>query len=257
MILLSSKKLEKALAYNLLDEWEKTKYLIITALYHYLFIVPTGIIRPYSGVKPPSINQWFYFANSVLSVLIVIFCLKRCFRTNKAIDNLNFIERYTILFVPISIRVFLFILLPIFILLVLILNSIRPQYPEVFNYFSIPLTVISPVIIFICFHMLNNSLKRFGFELTNRTDETITLTHTCLLSVASLFLAIFSLAFDVVFQVPVTSLSAVVCGHLATRRIKKDQNLTGLRVALFGLIIGYIRCITLIITTFDMLVIQT
>jgi hypothetical protein len=253
MFFLSSKKLEKALAYNLLDEWEKTKYLILTAIYHYLFIVPAGIIRPYSGAKPPSINQWFNLANSVLSLLIVIFCLKRCFRTNKAIDNLNFIERYTILFVPISIRVFLFILLPVFILLILILNSIRPQYPEVFNYFSIPLTVISPAIILVYFHMLNNSLKRFGFELANRTDETITLTHTCLLAVVSLFLAIFSLSLDIVFQVPVTSLCAIVCGHLARRRIKNDQNLTGLRVALFGLIIGYIRCITLIITTVDML----
>lgn len=252
MILLSSKKLEKALAYNLLDEWEKTKYLILTVAFQTLIYAPIVIIRPHSGVKPSSVNQWFSFASSILSVLMVFFCIKRCFKTNKDIDNLNFIERYTILFVPISIRVFLFIL-PIFILLTIIFNSIRSQYPNIFDYISIPFFIISPVIILVYYHMFNNSLKRFGFELANRTDEVIVLKHTCILAVMSLVLAIFSFGLDVVFQTPITSTSAIICGHLARRRIRKDENLVGSGVALAGLIIGYIRFTLITIITISRL----
>lgn len=242
MILLSSKKLEKALAYDLLDEWEKTKYLIFTVVFQTLTYAPIVMIRPHWGIKPSSINQWFSSASSILSILIVFFCIKRCFKTNKDIDNLNFIERYTILFVPITIRLFIF-LLPIFILLVIIFNSIRSQYSNIFDYFSIPFFVISPAIILIYYNMFNNSLKRFGFELANRSDEVIVLKHTCILAVVSLVLAIFSLAFDMKLQIPITTISAIICGHLARRRIRKNENLTGSGIALAGLIFGYIHFI--------------
>jgi len=242
MILLSSKKLEKALAYDLLDEWDKSKYLVFTVVFQALAYVPIGLIRPYSGIKPSSTNQGFSSASSILSVLIVFCCIKRCFNTNRGIDNLNFIERYTILFVPITIRIFLFLLL-IFMLLIILFNSIRSQYPNIYGYFSIPLSIVSPAIILIYYHMFHNSLKRFGFELANRSDEVIVLKHTCILAVVSLVLAIFSLALDIKFQIPITSISAIICGHLARRKIRKDENLTGSGVAIAGLIIGYIHFI--------------
>jgi hypothetical protein len=250
MFLLSSKKLEKALAYDLLDEWEKTKYLLFTVALYALNNAPVGLIRPYSGTKPLPINQCFFLGSSVLSVAITLICLKRCFQTNKEIDDRNFIERYTILFVPISIRVFLFTA-PIFIVAILISNSIHPKYQDVFNYFAIGTSCISPLIYLVYYHMLNNSLNRFRLELENKTKETIVLESTCILSVASLFLAIFSIMTDMLLHIPIISLSAIVCGHIARRRIRTMENLTGLGVALAGLIIGYIRFATTAVTSID------
>lgn len=53
-------------------------------------------------------------------------------------------------------------------------------------------------------------------------------------AIASLVLAILSLMFG-----PLTSVPAIIAGHIARRRIRRKPRLQGLGLALTGLIVGY------------------
>ncbi len=53
-------------------------------------------------------------------------------------------------------------------------------------------------------------------------------------AIASLALAILSLIFG-----PLTSIPAIIAGHIARRRIRRKPGLQGLGLALTGLIVGY------------------
>ena len=58
--------------------------------------------------------------------------------------------------------------------------------------------------------------------------------RTCGLAIASLILSILSL-----FTVFLTCIPAIICGHIAIQKIKKDPTIKGGGMALAGLIIGY------------------
>jgi hypothetical protein len=42
---------------------------------------------------------------------------------------------------------------------------------------------------------------------------------------------------------PFASVPAIICGHIASRRIRNSQELTGARFAAVGLIVGYIMTV--------------
>src|SRR5689334_18329784 len=106
MILFSSNRLERALAENTLTSWEKAKYIILIIIF-YTCSGPIYAITPSFGPRPPVGNTLVNFLSAILTIIITVFGAKKCFRTNKANDDVSFIERFAVLSMPIAIHLFI------------------------------------------------------------------------------------------------------------------------------------------------------
>ncbi len=114
MILFSSNKLQKALADDSLDSWDKAKYIIFV-IAMYTIYGPFYWFMPSFGEKKPMLFQLASFASYLFTILITIYGAKRCFKTNKIGDGKDFVERFDVLFVPMT-----FEILPLALLLLAI-----------------------------------------------------------------------------------------------------------------------------------------
>ena len=117
MNILSSRQFENRLAENTFSETNKYRILLASQLIFWFSSLLGTTMK--SGIK-------YFF----ISIIYKIFCLvivfigiKACYSVNKRIDNTNFIERFTILFFPISLNFILFFLI-IFALIVGIVQII-------------------------------------------------------------------------------------------------------------------------------------
>ena len=170
MILLSSGKLERAIAKKILSNWEKTKYIILPIILTTLFYGPFYIIRPNYGVKPPLINSLFTFFFCIISTFIVYSGIKKCFKTNESTDKEFFIERFMILLIPIMFKLILFFV-PFILILVVIVGSMREHLPIVFKRFPIILSAFCPIMYYIQYYLLNRSFVRLGNLLEKYNKE--------------------------------------------------------------------------------------
>ena len=160
MILISSLKLERKIAEDALSSWEKTKYIILTSAI-YVFTGPAYVLTPSFGPKPPYWDAPFSVLTSTLSVLITYFGIKICHRTNKNFDDENFIERYTILNVPLTIK-FMVFLLPAFILSFIVAVSLSDDKEIRREIMSYSIRVAVPIGVFVYYIFLNRSFHRLG-----------------------------------------------------------------------------------------------
>jgi hypothetical protein len=158
MILISSTKLEHKIVNNELTQWEKTKYIIVMTAF-YGFAGPIYVITPAFGPKQPEWNDVISFLSSVAFVFITYFGIKKCYRNNKTIDDADFIERFTILSVPMTIR-FILLCLPALLLLAFILSTLTEddETRQVLFYLLINVTGAIAAIIYYAF--LNRSFLR-------------------------------------------------------------------------------------------------
>jgi hypothetical protein len=102
MILFSSKKLEKALAEDSLDEREKAKYMIYPNML-YAFATPFFLAQTVSDHP----NEYYFnFIFTLISVLIFYLVFRTCYRINGNSMNKNFIENIVVLSVPAWMKVF-------------------------------------------------------------------------------------------------------------------------------------------------------
>lgn len=160
MILISSTKLEHNIANNAFSSWEKTKYIIfMTAIYS--FTGPAYMLTPSFGPKPPALDSLISFLSTIAFVLITYFGIKKCHQTNKAVDDAHFIERFTILNVPLTIK-FMLIFLPAFLFIVLFSWTMSADEEIRKNIISYSMRVIAPVGMVIYYIFLNRSFERLG-----------------------------------------------------------------------------------------------
>ncbi len=168
MTVLSSEKVERALAKNELTGWQKGKYLIILMVLGY-FSVPFRLVSPtYS--RPPLIVESIDLATVVVSVIIIVYGIKKCLRINEAIDHQNFIERFVILSVPVSVKILIVSIPSIFILQWLMFGYFSPNHPNLYQYLPGSFYIIGPIATYIYYFFLKRSFVRFG-QLVKEKDH--------------------------------------------------------------------------------------
>jgi hypothetical protein len=160
MILISSSELERQIAENALTSWEKTKYIIlITAMY--CLNGPIYILAPSFGSKPPLGNSLVSLLSSITFVFITYWGIKKCYHTNKTCDDAHFIERFTLLSVPMTI-IFTLFFVPAFLLLAffssLFVGEDRQINKDMILY---SFRVLSTVGMLVYYILLNRSFQRF------------------------------------------------------------------------------------------------
>ncbi|MDP2278018.1 MAG: hypothetical protein Q8K51_07330 [Nitrospirota bacterium] len=169
MILISSIKLEQKIAQKALTSWEKTKYIIITTAL-YSFTTPIYVLTPSFGTKPPIGDALVSFLSSIAAVLITYFGIKKSYLTNKIFDDVHFIERFTILNVPITIK-FMMTLLPAFLLLAFFSASLGGDKEIRTEIMSYSMRIMSPIGIFVYYIFLNRSFQRLGLLIKENRES--------------------------------------------------------------------------------------
>ena len=160
MIILSSRKLEKAIASNKLSQWNKVKYLILPAVLG-AFSGPQYIIQPYFGERIPAFDGLVQSIAAILSAYFTYRGIKMCFQENEQIDGKMFFERFALLGVPPFFRAMV-IFLPISIILWNVVRIYQAQVPFLYNHFVIVSSVFGPAITYSIFYMTKNSFSRLG-----------------------------------------------------------------------------------------------
>jgi hypothetical protein len=169
VILWSSRKLEQALAKGQLDSWTKVKYLIVPMVIGALS-GPFFLFRPVYGQKPPAINNLFSFVFAVIAAFIAYWGIKTCFKINNNIDGKDFFERLAVLTLPILIRIISFYI-PSIIILSAIIGNLKDRVPIMFQRAPIIYSAFGPIITYMMYSMLMNSLKRLGQLLEREKPE--------------------------------------------------------------------------------------
>ncbi|MGZ3749278.1 MAG: hypothetical protein ACXVCD_18220 [Pseudobdellovibrionaceae bacterium] len=167
MRVLSSEKVERLIATDKLTGWEKGKYLIILMVLGF-FSRPFALVSPIFS-RPPWIVQTLDLATVAVSILIIVYGTKRCFKINEAIDHQNFIERFAVLSVPISVKIVIIAIPSIFVLQWLTFSIFSRDNPDVYQYVPGFFYVIGPVINFVYYFFLKRSFVRVG-RLVNRKE---------------------------------------------------------------------------------------
>lgn len=158
----SSKLLEQELAETKLSDWEKTKYLILPLVLSTLVAGPIYLFTPNYGSNPPAFNGLSTFIGNIIMAVVTFYGIRLGYRTNKKIDGKCFIERYTILSVPIFIRCLVIMVPTLFVLMFIFMGIFKLK-----EIFPLILKVVFPLIIFWFYYLISKSIKRFGINLKN------------------------------------------------------------------------------------------
>jgi hypothetical protein len=160
MILLSSRKLEHALAGGKLESWSKVKYLILPTVLASLS-GPFYIFLPASGKRLPTTAYNVSGLCSILVAYLTYWGIKRCYKTNSEIDGRAFFERFAILFVPPMMKLII-VVVPLWIVVLYGVLRIQDHAPHVFERVSYIASAVRLLAIFAMYTMLNNSFRRLG-----------------------------------------------------------------------------------------------
>lgn len=160
MIILSSRKLEQALANDSLSGWTKVKYIILPALIVSLF-PPPYIFRPIHGQHPPMLNALIGLFFVIINIVVTYKGIKKCFEIHQKTDAQNFFERFFILSIPVFIK-FMLIFLILSIGLVVGMHSMKESFPVLYKRYPILFSISLPFITWLYYHLLSGSIRRLG-----------------------------------------------------------------------------------------------
>lgn len=164
-MILKSKKVEYALANNKFSEWEKVKYLLLPMVVTALFGGPAYILKPRYGNIPSTADSMASIIGAAIVAAVTYWGLRRLYQTNGKIDGKEFILRYTILSLPVSIK-FILIFTPCFAILIFSLPVIADLLndPSIKHQGMLYFHIAIPLLVTWYFNLLNKSFKRFGAE---------------------------------------------------------------------------------------------
>ena len=162
---------EKVLAKEQLTGSEKGKYLIILMVLGF-FSRPFALVSPIYS-RPPLIVQGINLATVVVSVLIIVYGIKRCLKINEGIDHRNFIERFVILSVPVSVKILILGVPSSFALLWIMFGLFSRNHPNLYQFVPGFFYIISPIVAYIYYFFLRRSFVRFG-QLMKEKEQTTT-----------------------------------------------------------------------------------
>jgi len=169
MRLWSSTLLENELAEGKLSEWEKVKYLLLPLILGSLSGGPLHFLTPRYGPKQPSYEFLSCLFGGVLLAIATFYGIRQGYRSNQKIDGQYFIERFTVLSVPIFIRFAVFFTPAVFILICIVIMLDR-VFPGIKGYISHILRIIFPFILYWMYLMISHSFERFGEQLKSKAE---------------------------------------------------------------------------------------
>jgi hypothetical protein len=171
MILFSSKELERKLASSSIDSWDKAKYVIVLFVI-YSFSGPVYVLTPSFGPHPP-VGTLIASPISVLFIILATyFGIKKCYLTNKATDDVDFIGRFVVLSIPMTLK-FILVLLPIFLLFVIILSTLS-GHQAARNTFSYSPYLMGPIGTYVFYQFLSGSFRRISVLINQQRNNFLT-----------------------------------------------------------------------------------
>jgi hypothetical protein len=170
LILLSSRKLEAALAGERLTSRDKLRYLIVPAVATALF-GPAWLLSPRYSENPPPLLNLISMACSVLSAVLVYKGIERCYRTNRRIDGRSFFERYVLLSLPPSVVTGCIFLVLMLAVPVVALGPMK-DYPHVQKWYPAAQYALGPLCVMALYWLANRSFIRYGRLLEFREQTT-------------------------------------------------------------------------------------
>jgi len=174
MILFSSRRLEAELARGSLTDWAKTKYLLVPFALGALLDPSQLLVQPVYGQEAPLLNILAALVGAIGSAAVVLVGIRRCFLINCAIDEDRFIERFTILVLPITVRVLL-VFLPLSTTASWLIAVHREDYPLLHRHYPAISWLLCPALWYLYMFLLARSLGRLKtlvWELRGSPDET-------------------------------------------------------------------------------------
>lgn len=164
MRLWSSEILEIELAREQLSEREKAKYLLLPLLFAGFIGGPLALLAPRYGVRPPRFDSLVALANGILMVWATFYGFRKIYRANQQIDGRNFIERYTVLVLPVNVR-FLVAMIPLLVVLSVALRVLGRGFTDSSDSLQPFYRLIFPLATLVFYHLLARSFIRFGRHL--------------------------------------------------------------------------------------------
>lgn len=161
MILFSQSKVEKMLASGSFSEWQKAKYFLVAPIITALLGGPIFLIKPRYGIQPPPVNSLATLIGGVLIAVVTYFGIRYLYRTNEFIDGKSFIERCSILSVPVFVK-FTVVGIPVFFVLFFVATALTSDSPEMREHIPIFFNAIFPFLMTWYYALVNKSFKRFG-----------------------------------------------------------------------------------------------
>lgn len=122
---------------------------------------PIYLITPRYGPTFPPIDGLFMVLGGVLMAIVTYYGIRMSYRINEKIDGENFIERYTVLSVPIFVKFFVFSI-PALLLLMAIVGISSKYAIWLKGSFSLILRIIFPFVFFLFYYLVSRSIKRYG-----------------------------------------------------------------------------------------------
>ena len=165
MNILSSHQFENRLAENTFSETSKYRVLLASQLIFWFSSLLGTTMK--SGIKYIFISIIYKIA----CLVIVFIGIKACYSVNKRIDNTNFIERFTILFFPVSLKLILFFHITyvlFFVMIWMVFTSLGGS-PAVIKEFNKSFAYLIPFFIIGLFYfMLYRSFVRLEQKIKKR-----------------------------------------------------------------------------------------
>ncbi|MCX6899718.1 MAG: hypothetical protein NT105_13595 [Verrucomicrobia bacterium] len=156
--------LEEAIAGNKLSQREKTKYLVFAVLICFI-AYPFELGMQTLGKQHDNTSvDLTTMLGSAANMIVAFLGIKRCYRTNEAIDDSNFIERFILLNFPMTIK---FVLLMFLLILAYIVMTwaLKSHYPAVWERIPTYLSVLVILITYFYYVFLNRSFVRLGAKI--------------------------------------------------------------------------------------------
>lgn len=164
MRLWSSELLEAELANGQVSEREKVKYLLLPMLLAGLSGGPLGRFAPRYGERPPSLDSALALLTGALMIWVVFYGMRNLYRINRRIDGHHFIERYTVLVLPASVRFFAG-MIPLLVVLIVVLRALGRSIDGSADSLLPFYRLIFPVVTLVFYRVLARSFSRFGGQL--------------------------------------------------------------------------------------------
>lgn len=168
MILISSKKTEIAISENTFSSKSKFRFLFFT--YFLLVPEPVFLITPEFKGDGTVYDPFITLIAWMLYVYITYRGIKKCYLKNIEIDDSNFIERFTILNIPILIK-FILIILPLSLLMTWGAKNSGFEYNYETVGYQTFFAILTPLVTYIYYYVLNESFERLGNLLINGNNN--------------------------------------------------------------------------------------
>jgi len=134
---------------------------------------PIYLFTPRYGVEQPAFAPVRMLCSGILMAVVTYYGIRMGYRANQDIDGKHFIERYTILSVPVFIK-FMVICIPVLFGLMIVVGLLSNVVPALKPHLGTILQLMFPLVFLWFYVLVAASIRRFGDHLRQTTIPTNT-----------------------------------------------------------------------------------